>query len=74
MNDTQKEATSYKKRWALSFGGAIGGMVIGELARQMVQVGQVSLVRLVALILCSLVVGGMIGFEIASRRLRAASD
>ena len=58
MSDRKTEAASYKNRFARAFIGALGGFVIAEIARQMVQVDQVSLVRLVGLIACSLVVGG----------------
>ena len=74
MSDRKTESASYKKRFAHAFVGALGGIVIAEMARHMVQVDQVSLVRLVGLIVCSLTVGGMIGFEIANHRSRSESN
>ncbi|MCS7468714.1 hypothetical protein NZK35_18835 [Stieleria sp. ICT_E10.1] len=74
MSDRKTESASYKNRFARAFVGALGGTVIAEIARQMVQVDHVSLVRLVGLIVCSLVAGGMIGFEIANHRSGSASN
>ncbi len=73
MIERETESATYKNRFALAFGGAFGGAIIAEIARHMVQVDQVSLVRLVGLIVCSLIVGGMIGIEIAKRRSRSES-
>lgn len=74
MIDRKTESASYKNRFAFAFVGALGGFTVADIARRMVQVDQVSLVRLVGLIVCSLIVGGMIGFEIANRRSRSESS